>query len=251
LKLSETVYSYSRLDKYETCPFSYHCRYNLKLEEIGNDWGVGGGLLHDAVENVLKELILPSEASDWFYYGSPILFFDNMREGYGEKWVNDCIRFLDNLEDVFNQFEGEVIELEEEGLITMGGRKLKLFADVVLFDGKDYYIWDWKTSGIDGFRGKKFDKKKRQLYIYARYIKEKYGKYPKSMTFYMARYNEKITEQFSLKEYNKVDKWVDEVATRIENDTIWEKKPNWFFCHNICGQTACPENGNYKPIIKQ
>jgi hypothetical protein len=245
--LTEPVYSFSRLDKYETCPFSYHCRYNLKLEEINNDWGVGGGYLHEAVENVLTGLILPSEASDYFYYSTPILSFDNMKEGYGEKWVNGCIKFLDNLPSVFEQFEGEVHEIEGEGLITMGGRKLKLFADLVLFDGKDYYIWDWKFAGLDGYKGKKLKHKMKQLFIYARYVKEKYGRYPKSMTFFMARYNEKITIPFSLKEYNKVDRWVDEVATRIENDTTWEKRPAWFFCNNLCGQTACPENGNYKP----
>jgi hypothetical protein len=245
--LTEPVYSFSRLDKYETCPFSYHCRYNLKLEEINNDWGVGGGYLHEAVENVLKGLILPSEASDWFYFGTPILSFDNMKEGYGEKWVNGCIKFLDNLPSVFEQFEGEVHEIEGEGLITMGGRKLKLFADLVLYDGKDYYIWDWKTSGIDGFRGKKLEAKKRQLYVYSRYVKEKFGRYPKSMTFYMARYNEKITVDFNLKEYREVDKWVDDVATRIENETEWEKRPSFFWCRFVCGQTACPENGNYKP----
>jgi hypothetical protein len=244
--IKEKVYSYSRLDKFETCPFSYHCTYNLKLPEIGNDWSTGGSFLHEAVENVLKELILHSEASDWFYFGTPILSFDNMRKEYAEKWVNECIAFLDHLPDVFAKFEGEVVGIEGEGVVTISGRKVKLFADLVLFDGKDYYIWDWKTSGIDGFRGKKFETKKRQLYIYARYVKEKYGKYPKSMSFYMARYNEKLTEVFDLKEYNKVAAWVDDVAGKIEAETKWEKKPSWFWCKNICGQTACPENGNYK-----
>ncbi len=241
-----TVYSYSRLDKYETCPFSYHCTYNLKLPEVQSDWGEGGTWLHEAVEQALRGNILKEEASDYFYYGTPVLSFDNMKGDYGERWVNECVKFLDNLDVAFSQFDGEVVEMEEYAEITMGGRKLKLYSDLLLFDGKDYYVWDWKTSGLSGFEGKKFQKKKRQLYVYARYVKEKYGKYPKSMSFYMARYNKKLTEEFRLKEYNKVDKWVRETAEKIESDTTWEERPNFFWCRHVCGQSSCEHNGGFK-----
>lgn len=238
-----TVYSYSRLDKYETCPFSYHCTYNLKLPESPSDWGVGGSSLHSSVEQVLLNNISKDEASDYFYYSTPILSFDNMKLGYGDRWVSECVNFLDDLDTPFSEFEGEVLEMEEYAEVSMGGRMLKLYSDLLLFDGSDYYVWDWKTSGLSGFEGKNFQKKKRQLYVYARYVKEKYGKYPKSMSFYMARYKKKLTEFFDIDEYNKVDNWVNQTASKIESDKCWEKNHQWFWCNKVCGHASCGFNG--------
>lgn len=243
--MPETIWSYSRLNKYYTCPFSFKQSYIEGLSEEENCWGVGGGAAHDVLEDVFNGVLDAKDAADVFFAHCPRLTFPTMKETYGDGWMRDTINFFYQLPKLIETMP-EVIGVEKDEVVDIKGHKLRTIVDLELLDGEDLICWDWKSSRASEFSGAKLREKSKQLYLYSAAMKQRHGKYPSKLIYYLFREQKKVEIDFSLKEYNKAVKWMCETIEMIEKETIWEKKENYFFCKNICGTSSCEYNGNYK-----
>ena len=82
---------------------------------------------------------------------------------------------------------------------------------------------------------------RRQLYIYAAYVKERFGAYPKHLKFNLFRENQWIEEEFSEEAYKATMLWI---VSTIENsffEADWLVSPSAYFCRFVCSVfDACP-----------
>jgi len=240
--MKEMIWSFSRLDTLWTCPYSFYSQYILKEEQTDNDWGIIGGSLHTAAEEIVKGNLAQEKAADYFYEGLPEISFPQFKPEYKDKLLGDCIHFLDN----FPKIEAEVLDVERKFLIDIDGNKLRGYIDLELKDDKGIINLDWKTSSLSGFSGKKLRHKAKQLYLYAASTKEHFGEFPHTLRFYMVRGNKPIDIEFNKKDYQEALDWMKRVIEIYENTTEWEKKEQFFFCKNVCGTSSCEFNGNYR-----
>lgn len=245
INVKDITWSFSSLNSYYTCPYSWYLKKVEKKEDEGSHWGVGGGAAHDTLEEVLKGNLAPEHATSFFVEHCPILTFPTMKEGYADRWVSDTLKFFDNLPEFLKTIKGEVVGIEEDSIVEIEGYKLRCIVDLVLKENNSLIAWDWKSSAASQFTGKKLAEKAKQLYLYSRAVKEIHGKYPDKLVFYLFREQKKIEIPFSRKDYNKTVKWMTDTINKIANEKEWQKSTNFFFCKNICGLTSCPNNGNY------
>lgn len=240
----EMIYSFSRLTSYNQCPYSFYLSYIAEMEQGNNSWGVGGKHSHDVIEAFLKGEIDKDDLADHWMYSMPQLSFPTMKDDYLFRYLEDCYEFFDN----FSGVEEEIIGIEREFLIDIDGIKLRGFIDLeTRTEDGNIQLVDWKTSGKSSFVGKKLKEKARQLYLYAISQFEHWGMWPNKMQFRMLKYKGEIIEiPFTQKGLNEAKKWLKDTVAKIESDTKFERKEDFFFCRNLCGFTQCPSNGNYE-----
>lgn len=243
--MNKPKWSFSRLDTYNTCPYSYYAKYVLKEEEVPNDWATNGTAVHDTMEFVANKELLPEEAGDYYFHSLPDLNFPTMKEGYKEKLVVDCLSFCENVPNLDLDLD-KVIAVEREFEIDVQGETLKGFIDLELRFEDGILNRDWKTSSMSGFTGKKLQHKLKQLYLYSESTKEHFGEYPKYLEFYMVRFQKAIRVEFDKKAHQEAIDWMMRTVEDIYNAKGFPQKEDYFFCNNICGVASCEFNGNYK-----
>lgn len=136
----------------------------------------------------------------------------------------------------------ETLAIEERFEIDIMGNAFVGVVDLVLRDkvNGDIIVYDHKSKSMQSLK-KDIDGCKRQLYVYAAFIKEKYGVYPKLLRFNMFRYNEFVDEQFSMEKYEATLKWVADTIARIKKETEWPVSSSGYFCKFICSvRDHCP-----------
>ena len=63
---------------------------------------------------------------------------------------------------------------------------------------------------------------KRQLYLYAAYVREKYGEFPALLRFNMFRYGEWVDEPFDPKAYEEMQDWTEQTIRRVRGERDWQ-----------------------------
>ena len=82
---------------------------------------------------------------------------------------------------------------------------------------------------------------RRQLYIYAAYVMDRWGEYPHFLRFNLFRENSWVTEEFSLDAYEETLRWTADTIRQILETKDWPAFPSSYFCRFICGVLdACP-----------
>ncbi len=144
----------------------------------------------------------------------------------------------------FNGFgdEWEIVSTEEKFLTDIGGYVFSGIGDLVVRNkntGK-YKVIDHKTKSEASMK-REFKTYKKQLYVYARYVHEKFGEYPETMSFNMIKADEPIEVPFIMEEYEETMRWIVEVIEDIIMETDWLVSPSPYFCQFICGvKKNCP-----------
>ena len=65
---------------------------------------------------------------------------------------------------------------------------------------------------------KDLDEYRRQLYIYAAHVKQKYGQWPAKLKFNIFRENDWVVEEFDIDEFNRTMQWVIDTIHQIEQE---------------------------------
>lgn len=220
-------WSFSRLGTFNQCPYQYKLQYEDKVEGISNSYGDYGTLMHDSIEMILRgedgysnyvskmhSIPLPSFSKETAYHHHVPNFLKNFSK---------------------TKIKGEIIGIELDRTIEIDEfNSFRGLSDLELKSGDDYIIVDWKIS-------KKFSKidltyKRRQLYLYAEFIKRDYGVYPKEMFFFFpadvsrAPYH-KI--KFSKADFDEAWDWFHSTIDSVRGGDR-TPKPDWFYCSNLC-----------------
>lgn len=80
--------------------------------------------------------------------------------------------------------------------------------------------------------------KVRQPYLYSLYFKQAYGRYPDALQFYTFRNpKQRIVEiPFKEEEMENAVQWAIDTVAQIRQEWAFEKQPDDWFCHQLCGQ---------------
>ena len=74
----------------------------------------------------------------------------------------------------------------------------------------------------------------RQLYLYAYWVHEKYGKYPAKLIFNLFKSQVMIEIPFNMVAYKETIKWVLDTIEAIKIETEFKPNVDVFFCANLC-----------------
>lgn len=141
----------------------------------------------------------------------------------------------------FNTFEGfgdefEVLAVEERFELDIAGHPFVGIADLVLRD-KDsggITVIDHKSTSMTSMK-KKLASKKRQLYLYAEYVRQQFGEDPAMLRFNLFRDGAWIDEPFQPEKKAETLRWVQDTIASIQADTQWKVSTSDYFCRYICG----------------
>lgn len=156
-------------------------------------------------------------------------------------------RYYDEGLAYFNQFDGfgdeyETLAVEDRFEIDIRGNAFVGIADLILREraAGGIVVIDHKSKSMQSVR-KGLAACKRQLYLYAAYVKRRYGVYPKLLRFNMFRYGEFIDEPFDLARYEEALDWVCATIARIRAEQDWLVSSSGYFCKFICSvREHCP-----------
>lgn len=227
-------YSYSKLTSFYDCPYAFYRNYQLHEKGENNLFASYGILVHSILERYAKGELKLEELKDEFIssfeleISDPIIMFGkDLTESYLEKGIY----FFDN----FKGFWGlKPLEPEYKFEIELGNNTFVGIIDLILEDEKgNIIIVDHKSSSK--FSKKDLKSKSKQLYLYAKAIYDKYGKFPIELWFNHFKNNHVEKIVFDKTFYDETVHWALETIEKIE--TCMEFKPNnndKFYCNYLC-----------------
>lgn len=212
----------------------YYQSYFMKEKGLSNAFAEYGTLVHSIMERYAKGelgiLELPDVYIDEFSKMTetfPKMKFCDLKETY----YKQGLEFLQNFSgydkykilDVEQQFEIPINDFIFNGIIDL------IFED----ENGNLVIQDYKSKAK--FKNKKEQAEyARQLYLYSLYIKNTYGKFPSMLKFSMFRHNQIIDIPFDEKSLTEAITWATNTVDKIRKCWDYERKPEEFFCKNIC-----------------
>lgn len=170
------IYSWSRYNTYVNSTYEYLLKYVLRIREDRKDgiYSQSGGSVHDILERFyLKEISYEQMIDE---YDTALLQFNLSELKYDRCNDNKNAKIADKYEACIQHFFRNHIPVtkkaELERFITIWVNKFLFqgYIDFMHVEDGYYIITDFKTSTI--YTGKKIDKEKGQLVLYAEGIRQ-------------------------------------------------------------------------------
>lgn len=172
---TNTLYSFSRLSRWEQSRYEYFLNYVKHIKPDRNDciYGSIGGGCHDILEKFYSEEIEYDDMADefgdtWFtnYEVLDLKFDRNVAEQdakLANRWHENVKHFFANHKTIPYQ-----VKCEQPAVIKVNNGALIGYIDAVYVDPDgNLNIVDWKTSSMSGFTPDHIHEKSRQLILYA------------------------------------------------------------------------------------
>jgi len=246
------TYSFSRLTSWWNCKEAWKRSY-IDLDKGEDNWfSRFGTLAHDIFEKVDLGKILPQDAHvEWSSrYSAEVLLGKDSHEVYWmDNWKADADRFFKG----FSGWRTKAIWIEkhvlvEDSYVDADGNnvpfKFQGFVDRMsqLTNGA-YSVQDYKCS--KPYEGKNLSEKVRQMYLYARPVKEEFGEFPSKLIFFHFRQNAPVVVPFKMEAYEEAWQWVRDTVAEMETyEGDFPLTDRGYFCKAICNyRNSCP-NGN-------
>ncbi|HBF7454137.1 TPA: PD-(D/E)XK nuclease family protein [Clostridioides difficile] len=259
--MEKELYSFSKLNAFNTCPFQYYLTYVKNLNREQSCYGYYGNELHSLLEQLQQRKITNQEAIQKY---NEVIEYANLMD-YNFPTPNSRINYLECILHYIENFvpiECDRYYIEEYFEFDINGITMRGYIDLYYIIGNKIYVIDYKSSSK--FSKKDLPKKSMQLILYAMYLKEKYpDKVIEYVAFDMCKYMK--NEKGVLIDRNKVDSiddceraivkikytkelekqlidFVIDTVTQIKqldsnDESVWCKnddKSNQFFCKTLC-----------------
>ena len=243
-----TKYSHSRLSQYENCPFAYNLHYN---EGYNSPYETIEAYLGTCVHATLEKLYTDLQ-NDKLDSLDELISFYNSR--WDDGW-HDCIVNNSRYDDYahhddgvtciadyyhrfypFDQLAIAGLETDEE-LELPDGNTWSVRIDKFAFKGDTFYVCDYKTG--NRMKSQYEADTDRQLAMYARWVKERYGKDKKvKLVWHMLKFDKDVESTRSNFELdNTVDSVLREIH-EIETADQWPTREsslcNWCIYRHRC-----------------
>lgn len=237
-------WSYSRVNLYRSCPYSWFLQYILDKDKTSNFYSEYGTFIHDLLARFYKnEATRDSILTEYMWkFNSNVISkvnaktFETMRVKYFEAGAN----YLETFEPF--KFK-KLIGVEKKISFKIGDYSFVGYIDLAGFlEDDEIEIIDHKSKDLKPRSKRKtqtltdeeLDTYLIQLYLYSIAIFEEFGKYPKYLTFNCFKNGEIIRELFDIKKLEEAKDWCLRTIHRIEKDTNWLATGDWYFCNNLC-----------------
>lgn len=247
--IDDMTWSYSRIKSFEDCKYRWYLKYIKfpKTEQLELFFSSYGTFAHELIASYYKgeksapELRLeylsnyrsrvaqpaPSKAVADSYFQSGLQYFKVIQPSEN-RVVSVEDRFAASIDGI--PFIGFIDRLDE----TPDG-------DYILIDNKSRTLKARSNRKKPTVMDKTLDEYLRQLYLYSVFVKERYGKYPRSLCFNCFRENSLIVEPFNEKALEEAKTWAKENIAKIADETEFRPDVDWFKCQYLCEMREfCP-----------
>lgn len=240
---SETKWSFSRLATFEQCPLAYKLQYIDRAPNENNAFAEYGTHCHEILEKWAKgelpDFLMASEYEEG-YDQALQHSFPPFPKGMPQKYYDAGLEYFENFTGFGDQYD--ILAAEERFEIKIGGYPFVGIADLVLKNREtsEIEVIDHKSKSMSSMK-KELNTYRKQLYVYAAFVKQKFGVFPARLRFNMFRDNTFIDEVFDEAEYNAAMAWVVDTIEKILFEFDWEPHKDKYFCRWICGVlNSCP-----------
>lgn len=241
-------WSYSSLNTYETCPAAFKMIYLDGYRSGQNAFSEWGSLMHKLLENYYTNQIdlfdLPDAYDNQYDRYVKHEFPPNKFVDLNDTYKRDGRSYLCNFDDPFSTYE--IIGVEKKFKTKIDDHDFVGIIDLLLKekDSDSYVVCDHKSHK---FKNKKeIEKYLYQLYLYAKHVKEAYGKFPVKLIFNTLRSEHPVISKFDEDKYAEAVNWASSTIKKIYSDQEFKCVPNNFFCHNLCGVNwFCTKSDKY------
>lgn len=172
------------------------------------------------------------------YYQAGLDYFETF-DGFGDEWE---IAVIDGKPAVECKFEINIGGYPFVGIVDLILRH-KVTGEIMVVDHKSK-----SKNSMD----KEIGTYRKQLYVYAAFVKEKLGVFPTILRFNMFKEKYFIDEPFNLDSYNETMEWIVDTIESIFLESDWKISSSPYFCRWICSVLDhCPAKNailydNYK-----
>lgn len=231
MDLRKKKWSFSSVKLFEQCPYAFYQKYIQDQPEEENAFAQHGKFVHNILERCLNGELMAFELADVFereYQANVTKQFPyaNIAKSFYDKTLQYFMEYDD--------FEGEIIGVEEKLETKFGDIDFIGFADLILRDEKGIIIVDHKSHAA--FKSKKEREEYfRQLYLYAECVKRKYGEYPYKLVFNMFRIPKLEVDFFNPKQCDFCVEWFKSTVDFIIHNVNWDCIIDNWYCSNLCG----------------
>ena len=248
------VWSYSRVNSYYTCPYMFKLTYLDHASKTGSSFGEWGSLCHSIYEDYAKGNLAIYELGDTYDERWNEYMLTDFPPSRGGTMASN---YYNRGKELFDTFEGfpehwEILAVEQKAMLTIHGRQFVGYIDLLVRDKRDekLIVIDHKSKS-KFVNAEELEHYTFQLYLYALWVYETYGEYPKQLIFNMFRTGKEEVEPFTEHGLNKAIDWFTTTIDKIYTDVdFWDKielsyeaankplssfKNTDFFCNYICG----------------
>ena len=236
-------YSFSSLTTYAQCPFQFKLQYIDRVPQIDNAFSQYGSFAHSLLEAYSKNEIPDFALAEEYkknYDAKVTTLWPPFPKGMPQKYYDQGLQYFESFNGWGDDYE--ILSVEEKFQLDIGGYPFVGLADLVLRDKNtgDITVVDHKSKSSSTM-AKDLPTYRRQLYIYAAYVKQKFGVYPKYLKFNLFRENDWVTEEFDQAQFDKTMQWVVDTIEAILFETDWKVSSSSYFCRFVCGVfPECP-----------
>lgn len=237
-------FSFSKLQLYDHCPMAFKLQYiDNPYSDTGNAFSDFGSFCHTLLQKwavgKLPDFMLEYEY-DKGYEAAIQHDFPPFPSGSWQKYRQQG-------HDYFASFHGfgdnyQILSAEEKFVTTFAGHPFSGIADLILRDKdtKEIIVIDHKSKSESAMKAQ-LNVYRKQLYIYAHAVMQKYGVFPSKLVFNGFRQGYWYEEQFSAIEYVNTIKWIGDTINKIMAEPDWIVCANPYYCRYICGSlNDCP-----------
>lgn len=221
---------------------AFKLQYIDKVQQDGNYFSDYGTYAHELLEQYAKDQIpvfALAEAYEEGYADAITHKPPPFPKGMADRYYEAGLRYFESFEGFGDEWEIAVIDgkpaVECRFEIDIGGYPFVGVADLVLRHKRTggYMVVDHKSKSK-----KSMDKEihiyRRQLYVYAAFIKEKLGVFPETLRFNMFKEGYYIDEHFNMDAYNETMEWIVDTIESILLESQWLVSESSYFCRFIC-----------------
>lgn len=233
-----TLWSWSKYNSYKIDQFGWYLKYIKHLKETKTSiYSVSGGNCHDIIERYYQKEITYNQMIEEYEAALVEMNMDELKYNRKDEKANDKIAntYENSIRHFFKNhvpIEGKVIT-EQFVTINVDGNIFQGYIDFINKEDDVFIITDWKTSTI--YTGKKIDKERGQLVLYAESLVQKGIPLEKiKIRWNFLKYCKVTSELVSIDKETKKNKTRETNALRIEwvnkiqnNLKVWLKKEGY------------------------
>lgn len=247
-KIDQMQWSYSRITCYDHCPYAFYLKYIIDDDEQylaeGNYYAEVGGYVHTILEKIFNGELKVEDASQYFVdHFDENVFYETWQSSM-DKTYEVCADYFASVDfDWLKDFD--ILGVEQEINVEINEYKFIGYIDLLLRnkETKEIYVVDHKSSSYPFKKDGKsilqksksdFAKYRKQMYLYCKYVYDKYGEYPKWIVWNHFK-DQKIAKiPFVKDEYDRSLSWFENVIHNIEQDENFEENIEFFYCTQLC-----------------
>ncbi len=239
--LSESNWSYSKIQTYNDCPYKFYLKYiALEGEKKNMFFSSYGSFMHEILQKLFNGEFARDDAVMYYlcnFYSK--VEHDAPNEKLFTTYFNRGLEYLKGYTQPFGTDE-EVVDTEKRVQFDIGGYKFVGIVDAILRNANGISIWDHKSKDLRQTHKKntkanaELDAYLRQLYFYTIPVEKLYKSCINELVFNCFRVNIQIKSTFCDAKLQESKQWAVDTIEKILLEDDWQPKLDFFYCRYLC-----------------